>query len=508
MTSDYADPRCSMGIEGLDEILGGGLPRDRFYLVHGNPGVGKTTLALQFLLDGVRRGEKCLYITLSETKEELESIARSHKWSLDGITLFELSAMEYQLSSENQNTVFHPSELELNQTTAVLLNEIDRLKPARVVFDSLSEMRLLAQSPLRYRREMLALKTFFIGRKCTALLLDDNTGEKNELQVQSIAHGVIQLTKELSDYGTVRHQVEVLKIRGVAFRKGTHDYTIQTGGLVVYPRLISAQHRTEFHKEVFPSGLPEFDQLLGGGFDRGTSNVIMGPAGTGKSTLAMQFMAEAARRQERSAVLSFDENVGVAIARATSLNIDFGQGLNSGAIVAQQIDPAELSPGELAQRVKDLVEKQNIRVLVIDSLNGYMNAMPGERYLTLQLHEMLAYLSNKGVLAIMTLAQHGLVGSMHSPLDLTYLADTIVLMRFFEHHGGIKKALSVIKKRSGLHESTIREFSSASGRLVVGPALTEFQGVLTGVPNYTAFTADQANTGYRNSKAEINEAIH
>ena len=482
MSPSHTYPRCSTGIEGLDEILGGGLPRDRFYLVHGNPGVGKTTLALQFLMNGVRAGEKCLYITLSETTEELESIARSHNWSLEGISLFELSAVESQLSSENQNTVFHPAELELNQTTALLLKEIDRLKPSRVVFDSLSEMRLLAQSPLRYRREMLSLKTFFIGRHCTALLLDDNTGEKNELQVQSLAHGVIQLTKELSDYGTVRHQVEILKVRGVAFRKGTHDYTIQTGGIVVYPRLVPAAHRTEFHKEVFPSGLPEFDQLLGGGFDRGTSSVIMGPAGTGKSTLAMQFLSEAARRGERSAVFSFDENIGLALARAKSLDIDFEDGLNSGTIIAQQIDPAELSPGELAHRIKDLVENQNVRVLLIDSLNGYMNAMPGERYLTLQLHEMLAYLSNKGVLTVMTLAQHGLVGSMHSPLDLTYLADTIVLMRFFEHQGGVKKALSVIKKRSGLHESTIREFSSASGKLCVGAPLAEFQGVLTGVP--------------------------
>lgn len=477
-----ADKRCSMGISGLDDILGGGLPVNRFYLVQGNPGVGKTTLALQFLMEGERVGEKGLYITLSETKEELLSVAQSHNWSLDNLALFELSAIEQQLKTESQNTIFHPSELELNQTTQMLLTEIERIKPARVVFDSLSEMRLLTQTQLRYRREMLLLKQFFAGRNCTALLLDDNTSETGDLQVQSIAHGVLSLSKVISDYGTVRHQIEVLKVRGIKFRQGRHDYILQTGGITVFPRLVSAEHRKEFKRQNFSSGIPEFDSLLGGGFDRGTSNVIMGPAGTGKSTLAMKFMSEAAKKGEKSAFFAFDENLGISMARARQLGINLDEGIKAGLIIAQQVDPAELSPGELSFRIKELVEKENIRILVIDSLNGYMNAMPGERYLVLQLHDLLAYLSNQGVMAIITLAQHGLVGQMQSPIDLTYLGDTIVLLRFFENLGCIKKAISVVKKRSGNHESEIRELTTARGRIELGPPLDHFQGVLTGIP--------------------------
>jgi circadian clock protein KaiC len=482
MTARPQDSRCSMGIAGLDDILGGGLPSNRFYLVQGNPGVGKTTLALQFLLEGQRVGEKGLYITLSETKEELLSVANSHNWSLDNLALFELSTIEQQFKTESQNTIFHPSELELNQTTQMLLAEIERVKPSRVVFDSLSELRLLTQTQLRYRREMLMLKQFFAGRNCTALLLDDNTSETGDLQVQSIAHGVLSLTKVISDYGTVRNQLEVLKVRGIKFRQGRHDYVLQTGGITVFPRLVSAEHRKEFHKQTFSSGIKEFDALLGGGFDRGTSNIVMGPAGTGKSTIAMKFISEAAKRGERSALFAFDENLGISMSRARQLGINLDDGIKSGMIVAQQIDPAELSPGELSYRIKELVEKQNIRVLVIDSLNGYMNAMPGERYLILQLHELLAYLSNQGVMAIITLAQHGLVGQMQSPVDLTYLGDTIVLLRFFELHGSINKAISVVKKRSGNHESEIRELTTANGRIEVGRPFKDFQGVLTGVP--------------------------
>lgn len=477
---------ASIGIVGLDEILDGGLPRNRFYLVQGNPGVGKTTLALQFLLAGATAGESCLYITLSETKEELLNVSASHGWSLDKITIFELSNMEKQLNAENQSTVFHPSEMELNSTTQMLLSQVEQLKPRRVVFDSLSEMRLLAQTPLRYRREMLSLKTYFANRDCTVLLLDDLTAESGDAQVQSIAHGVIMLQKIRSVYGAPRRQIEIVKLRGVKFHDGCHDYVIQKGGIEVFPRLIAAQHRTEFKKQTLSSGITELDELLGGGLDFGTTNIFMGPAGCGKSTLALNFVASAAKNNFSSAIFSFDENVGISLMRAKALGVDLPPAVSDGRVILQQVDPAELSPGELAFKIKRLVEKQGIRVLLIDSLNGYMNAMPGEQYLLLQLHEMLSYLGSAGVLTIMTLAQHGLIGHMQTPVDLTYLADAVLLLRFFESEGAINKAVSVIKKRSGNHEKLIRELILENGAITVGKPLVDFHGVLTGTPQKRA----------------------
>lgn len=475
--------RSTTGIKGLDFILGGGLPRDKFYLVQGNPGVGKTTLALQFLLEGAQAGETGLYFTLSETKTELQVIAASHNWSLESVHIFELSNIEKELSGENQNTVFHPSELELNQTINVLLQQVERIKPARIVFDSLSEMRLLAQSALRYRRELLSLKHYFAGLNSTVLLLDDLTSETGDLQVQSIAHGVILLSKVLSDYGTVRHELEILKVRGVKFQLGRHDYLINTGGVEVFPRLVAAAHRTEFKKQSFSSGLPGLDAMLGGGLDRGTSSVFMGPAGAGKSTLALSFVAEAARRGETAAIFAFDENIGLSLNRSVALGADFSSAISNGTVYCEQVDPAEQSAGELAWKIKQLVEERQLKLLVIDSMNGYLNAMPGERTLLLHLHELLSYLSNCGVITILTLAQHGLIGYMETPIDLTYLGDTVLLMRFFEYEGSIRKAISVVKKRSGTHESQIREFKTGNGKIDVGGQLNSFQGILTGTPS-------------------------
>ncbi len=474
--------RCPMGVEGLDDILGGGLPRDRIYLVQGDPGVGKTTIALQFLLEGAKRGETSLYITLSETKEELEVVAKSHGWDLNEIHLYELSSVTEKLQGETDNTFFHPSEVELNRTTQALLDEVNRIKPMRVVFDSLSEMRMLAETPLRYRRQILQLKQYFAGRKCTVLLLDDRSAGARDLQIESIAHGVLCLQRSSPDYGISRRQLTVQKIRGVKFREGNHDLIIKTGGMVIFPRLVAAEHHTKFKREHFASGNKELDTLLGGGLDRGTSNMFMGPPGTGKSTIAIKFALAAAKRGEKSLFFIFDETIGTMTNRASQLGMHIGSYIKKGLIVVEQIDPAEISPGELAHRIRGAVGKDNTRMVIIDSINGYLNAMPAERYLNLQLHELLAFLNQQGIITIMVLAQQGLVGNMQATVDLTYLADTVIMLRYYEARGEVKQAISVIKKRSGNHERTIREISVTKKGFVLGPPLTELQGVLTGTP--------------------------
>jgi circadian clock protein KaiC len=481
-STDQQDTKCGMGIEGLDDILGGGLPRNRVYLVQGDPGVGKTTLAIQYLLEGVRLGETALYITLSETKEELEMVAESHGWDLKKIHLFELSAVEENLKGETENTFFHPSEVELNRTTKALLDEVERVKPVRVVFDSLSELRMLAETPLRYRRQILQLKQFFAGRKCTVLLLDDRSAGARDLQIESIAHGVLCLQRSSPEYGIFRRNLQIQKIRGVKFREGNHDLIIQKGGLMIFPRLVAAEHHIKFKRESFPSGIKELDALLGGGLDRGTSNMFMGPPGTGKSTIAIKFAIAAAKRREKVLFFVFDETVGTMMNRAAHLGMDLEPHINSGMIQVEQIDPAEISPGELAHRIRDAVLKDKTRMVVIDSINGYLNAMPEEHYLNLQLHELLAFLNQRGVITIMVLAQQGLVGAMQTTVDLTYLADTVIMLRYFEARGEVKQALSVIKKRSGNHERTIREMKVGKNGLEVGPPLTNLQGVLTGTP--------------------------
>ena len=476
--------RATTGVEGFDSILDGGLPRNRLYLVQGMPGVGKTTLAMQFLLEGVSHGETALYITLSETREELELVARSHGWDLSSINLFELAAVEEKLRAETESTFFHPSEIELSRTTQTLLDEVERVKPTRLVFDSLSEMRMLAESPLRYRHQILRLKQFFSGRKITILFLDDCSSSASDLQIESIAHGVIALRHTLPEYGIARRQLTIAKLRGSSFREGNHDMVLRKGGMVIFPRLVAAEHHVEFTREQVPSGIAGLDKLLNGGLGRGTSSIFMGPPGTGKSTLSMKFAIQAAERGERSLLFIFDETMGTFLSRADQLGMDFETHIASGLIRVQQIDPAEISPGELAHCTRRAVDKEGVRLVVIDSINGYLNAMPAERYLTLQLHELLAYLSQQGVVTILVLAQQGLVGAMQSAVDLTYLADTVLLLRFFEARGSLRQAISVIKKRSGNHERTLREMTISDQGIEVGAPLTDMQGILTGVPSF------------------------
>ncbi len=484
-TSQAAEiERCSMGVAGLDEVLHGGLPRNRLYLVQGDPGVGKTTLAMQFLIAGVAEGETGLYITLSETKEEIDVVARSHGWDLTGVHLYELSAIEEQIRGESESTFFHPSEMELSKTTDALIAEVVRVNPTRVVFDSLSEMRMLSETPLRYRRQILHLKQFFAGRESTILLLDDRTGGAGDLQVESIAHGVVSLQRSTPEYGISRRQLSVVKIRGSHFQEGYHDLILRKGGMEVFPRLVAGQHQRDFKRENFPCCIAGIDALLGGGLGRGTSTMFMGPPGTGKSTLAAKFALAAAEKGEKTLLFIFDETIGTLTHRATQLGMSLDRHVESGLIVIEQIDPAEISPGEMAHRIRHAVEHEQGRMIILDSINGYLNTMPAERDLTLQLHELLAYLNQQGVITIMVLAQQGLVGAMQSAVDLTYLSDTVVLMRFYEDHGTVKQALSVIKKRSSDHERTIREVWVGRDGIAVGEPLRDLQGVLTGVPSF------------------------
>ena len=483
--STLTDELCSTGIEGLDSILGGGLPRDCFYLIQGDPGSGKTTLALQFLLEGIRRGEAGFYVTLSETRNELLKVTRSHGWSLEQIPLLELSAIEQLLRPEGQTTVFHPSEVQLNIVSKLVIDEASKTRPARVVFDSLSEFRLVAETALRYRRELLNLKQQFAEYRSTVLLLDDkmdNTMVGVDPHILSLSHGVIQMEQLSPDYGRSRRRLRVLKLRGVKFREGYHDYTIETGGLRAFPRLVAAEHYERFHSAPVSSGVKELDQLLGGGLDRGTTTLILGSAGTGKSTLALQYAAEMARRGDRGIIFGFDETCGIMLARARTLGIDLEPHIQSGLLTTQQIDPAEISPGEFAERIVQEVNA-GCKLVVIDTLNGYLNAMPGEKYLNIQLHELTSYLNAKSVVTIFNLALHGLVSVAESPVDLSYLADTVVRLRYFESNGEVKQSIAVIKKRSGPHEKTLREFKVETGRGVrIGKPLKDFHGVLTGLP--------------------------
>jgi len=482
-----ATPYCPSGVEGFDDILAGGLPRDCVYLIQGDPGSGKTTLALQFLFEGLRRGESVFYITLSETREELLKVARSHGWSLEGIPLLELSAIEQLLKPEAQTTVFHPSEMELNQVSDLLINEAGKISPDRVVFDSLSEFRLLAETPLRYRRQLLNLKQRFAQWKSTVLLLDDKMSKTNvgiDPHVLSLSHGVVEMEQVSPDYGIARRRLRVLKLRGVKFREGYHDYAIETGGLRIFPRLVAAEHHTAFTREPVSSGVGELDALLGGGLDRGTTTLILGAAGTGKSTLAAQYAAQMAANDLSGIIFAFDETREIMLARAKSLGLDLQPHIDGGRITVQQVDPAEISPGEFAARIRRSVE-HGCQLVVIDSLNGYLNAMPGENYLSHQLHELNSYLNQQGVITILILAQHGLVSAAEAPVDLSYLSDTVINLRFFEAAGEVRQSIAVIKKRSGRHEKTIREFRLEPGRgMRVGEPLREFHGVLSGSPIY------------------------
>lgn len=476
--------RASIGIAGLDNILGGGIPRDRLYLIQGDPGVGKTTLALQFLLSGAEQGERCLYVTLSETKIELQAVADSHGWSLDKLTLYELPIAD-RLESQDENTLFHASEVELAETIRALLREVQAVNPSRVVFDSLSEIRLLSQGALRYRREILALKQFFVGRRCTVMLLDDRTSDPGDLQLQSLAHGVISLEQLSPLYGAERRRLRVLKMRGVRFRGGFHDFALNTGGMTVFPRLIAAEHRSGFRRDQLLSGVPQIDSLVGGGLVRGTSTLLMGPAGTGKSTVAIQYARAASDSGRRVSIFAFDEAVATLLGRAADIGLDLRPAIEKGSIEVRQIDPAELTPGEFSHIVRRAVEERGAELVIIDSLNGYMHAMPEEHFLTLQLHELLTYLGQMGAITIMVVAQHGVVGTMASPIDLSYLADSVMMFRHFEHSGRLQKAISMLKRRVGAHESTIRELTISSNGIMVGEPLIHFRGLLSGTPTPT-----------------------
>ena len=477
---------------GLDEVLNGGLMPHRLYLVDGNPGAGKTTLALQFLLEGVQRGEKCTYITLSETKEELEAGAQSHGWSLDGIEIIELIAEDDELSGESQLTMLPPSEVDLGETTRRVLQSIERSAPSRLVFDSLSEFRLLAQSSLRYRRQILALKHFFVGRQCTVILIDDRTGEGPDMQLHSIAHGVIALYSHTPAYGQIRRQLQVLKFRGSNYISGFNDFIIGPGGLTVYPRLVAADHMVSFKREPIPSGVAALDTLLGGGVERGTSTLFVGPPGSGKSTIAFQYAAAAAARGDHAAVYVFDEIKAALLARSAGLGIRIKEGTGAGEIAIRQVDPVAISPGEFAHMVLTSVEKDRARVVMIDSLNGYLNAMPQDNFLTPQLHELLSYLSNQGVATFLTVAQTGMIGAnMSSPVDASYLADTVVLLRYFELSGVVRKAISVLKKRTGGHEGSIRELWFDADGIQLSAPLLRLRGILTGVPLETVRPGEQ-----------------
>jgi circadian clock protein KaiC len=478
-------PRISTGSEGLDDILGGGLDANRVYLYEGRPGAGKTTLAMQFLLSGVRQGEKALYISLSENKRELELVARRHGWALDGIDIFELVPGESVMDQDRELTVLHPAEMELNETINLVFARVKETNPARVVFDSLSEMRLLAQSPLRYRRQVLALKHFFTERQCTVILLDDLSSAQNDLQLHSISHGVVLLEQLAIDYGAERRRLRVVKMRGISFRGGFHDFSIGRGGLSIYPRLVAAEHHKPFMGDVTPSGNAELDVLLGGGLERGTNALLIGAAGVGKSSIALTYAVSAAARGEKSVLFAFDEGRSTLDARAETLGLPLQKYIDEGFITVQQIDPAEMSPGEFASLVRSAVENDAARIVLIDSLNGYLNAMPDGRFLILQMHELLSYLSQLGVLTILVLAQHGLVGPMDTPLDISYLSDAVIMLRYFEVNGTVRRAISVVKKRSGDHEHTIREFKLSSTGISVGPPLYGFTGIFTGTPTYT-----------------------
>ncbi|HTJ44467.1 MAG TPA: ATPase domain-containing protein [Kofleriaceae bacterium] len=487
--------RLRTGVEGLDDILDGGFPRNRMYLVQGDPGVGKTTLALQILRDGVRCGERCLYVNLSETVEELAAVATSHGWSLDGIDVFPMTgSLADPIAADDDNTLYAPSDVELGERTEELLRRVDEIRPRRIIVDSCSELRLLAQTQLRFRRLLLALKTDLNQRGSTVFLLENPTQPGGDPLLQSLVHGVITIEQLSPIYGAERRRLRVMKLREVSFRGGYHDAKIMHEGVIVFPRLVAAEHHTDFVREMVSSDIGEVDVLLGGGLQRGTGTLLLGPAGSGKSALASQYACASAARGECAAIFTFDEGTGTLFERARGLGMPVAEHVEAGRIIVQQIDPAEMTPGEFAALVRRAVDVGGAKLVVIDSLNGYLNAMPEENFLIAQLHELLTYLRQQGIVLIMVVAQHGLLGSMVSPIDVSYLADNIVLFRFFESEGRVRKAISVVKKRAGKHEDTIRELSLSAAGIRVGEPLAAFRGVLTGVPQALGGTGTGAGS--------------
>lgn len=482
--SDDSEP-LSLGVDGLDDILRGGLTADRLYLIEGMPGSGKTTIGLQFLLEGARRGESTLYITLSETEIELQAVANSHGWSMENVHVHEVIASEDFLDPAEQHTLFHPSEVELRDTTQNISSIVEAVKPKRVVIDSLSELRLLSSNPFRYRRQILAYKQFFARRECTVLMLDDRP-DTFDMQIRSIAHGVISLDQTDSDYGVGRRRLRIIKFRGRNFSEGFHDYKIRRGGVIVFPRLVAAPTRTLENRLSVSSGITALDMQLGGGLEEGTSTIIGGPPGTGKSTLAAQFTMAAIKRGDQAAMFIFEESTNILLNRTAAVGIDLKGARESGNVAIYQIDPAEMSPGEFAQRVCASVEENNTKLVVIDSLNGYLNAMPDERFLSLHMHELLVYLGQQGVTTILVGVHQGMIGNtMSTAVEASYLADNVLLLRHFEYNGEVRQAISVFKKRASLHERTIREYSISEKGIYVGDVLHQFHGVLSGIPTFT-----------------------
>ena len=483
-----ASARCGSGCEGLDDVLGGGFPAGHFYLVEGEPGTGKTTLALQFMAEGIRQGEKVLYVTLSESRDELHAVGRAHGLQLDGIDILEVRPSEQDLKPEGQYTVFHPAEVELNDRVQTIMAEVDRKKPARLIIDALSEVRMLAKDPLRYRRQILSLKEY-APTSCTVLLLDDRSSRYADLELHSIVHGVVTMSRVSREYGKTIRRLEVTKLRGCAFREGFHDYLIRTGGVVVFPRLVAAEYADAQDDDITlaPSGIPELDALAGGGLGRGTSTLLIGPAGCGKTTLALRWLTTAAQRGENSAAFIFEETLNTLMGRASGLGMNLAPLIKSGRMKIEHLDPAEVSPGEFVHMVRQSVEKDKVQAVLIDSLNGFLQAMPGEQFLALHLHELLTYLNNRGILTLLILAQMGLVGSaMQTPIDVSYLADNILVLRYFEAHGQVRQAISMMKKRSGGHERSIRELRLGPDSIRVGAPLSDFQGILSGTPTSLA----------------------
>jgi circadian clock protein KaiC len=486
--------RVPTGVSGLDDILGGGLTANRLYLLEGSPGTGKTTLALHFLREGAARGENVLYITLSETAEELHSVAASHGWTLDGINIFELIS-EAALKPEGEQSILHPADVELGETTRRVMDEIDARAPARLVFDSLSELRLLAQNALRYRRQILTLKYFLSQRRCTVLLLDDCTSGGDNLQVHSIAHGVVSLELMKREYGTERRRLRIAKMRGIKFRDGYHDFVLETGGLRVFPRLVAAGHKSDFNMTLKPTGSRELDQMLGGGLAVGSNILMSGPSGVGKSTTAVRCVLSALERGEHCAYFAFDEGLTTLLLRCASLGMDLRPYISSGQLKMEQVDPAELAPGEFVSHVRACVREGGASTVVIDGLNAYLQTMPHETFLILQMHDLLSFLNQQGIITIVLLAHHGVVGETRAEIDISYLSDTLVLFRYFEAKGEILSAVSVLKSRTSAHERTIREFKLSEKGLTVGQSLSDFEGILSGVPIYRGSTPMLASPG-------------
>jgi circadian clock protein KaiC len=484
--SRFSEIRLKTGIPGLDDILHGGLPAGHVYLIEGNPGSGKTTFGMQFLLAGIAAGERALYVTLAESHTELEKTAASHNFDISGIEVFEVNPPELGSKSLEQYTVFHPSEVELADVMNSILERVRKAKASRIVIDSMSELRMLARDPLRYRRQIMTLKQFFMGQNTTVLLLDDRSGESTDTQLQSIAHGVLRMETLQREFGVIRRQLEIRKLRASAYREGFHDYVIRAGGLEFFPRLVVGEHsQKNVDGGLLPSGIPELDRLFGGGVARASSTLLLGPAGIGKSTVVAVYMASAAARGERSVIFAFDELTQSIMVRCRGLGIPLEEHIKKGLVRVELMDPAAISPGEFVARIRREVEENNCRLIAIDSLNGLFHAMREEHAVAVQLHDLIAYLNQSGVASFMVLAQYGVIGShMTVPVDISYLADNVLLFRYFEAQGAVKQAISVVKRRSGPHERTIRELLIGDNKIQVGMALSDFEGVLTGTPRY------------------------